>query len=82
MPKLIKEYNETGETKPFDKLKIRNMARDDPPGFTTGAWDETYLQNELDALVLKGLIEERGKDDDKGDIQYQISNHSLQWKLE
>jgi hypothetical protein len=45
------------------------------------SWDETYLQNELDALVLKGLIEELGKDD-KGDIQYQISNHSLQWKLE
>ena len=81
MPKLIKEYNETGEKKPFDKIKIRNMARDNPLGFTTRGWDETYLQNELDALVLKGLIEELGKDD-KGDIQYQISNHSLQWKLE
>jgi hypothetical protein len=37
MPKLIKEYNETGEKKPFDKIKFRNMARDDPPGFTTRA---------------------------------------------
>jgi hypothetical protein len=45
MPKLLKEYNETGEKKPFDKIKIRNMARDDPPGFTTRAWDETYLHN-------------------------------------
>jgi len=30
MPKLLKEYNKTGENKPFDKIKIRNMARDDP----------------------------------------------------
>jgi hypothetical protein len=32
-------------------------------------------------LVLKGSIEELGKDD-KGDIQYVISNHGFQWKLE
>jgi hypothetical protein len=81
MPKLLKKYNETGEKKPFDKIKIRNMARDDPPGFTTRAWDETYLQNELDDLILKGLIEELEMDD-KGDIRYQVSNHGLQWKSE
>ena len=54
---------------------------DNPPGFTARAWDEAYLQNELDALVLEGLIEELGKGD-KGNIQYQISNHGKQWKLE
>jgi hypothetical protein len=79
MLKLIDEYNETGEKKPFDKIKIRNM--DNLPGFTTRTWDEADLQNELDALVLKGLIEELGKGD-KGNIQYQISNHGIQWKLE
>lgn len=57
------------------------MARDDFPGFTTRAWDETYLQNELDDLILKGLIEELERDD-KGDIRYQVSNHGLQWKSE
>jgi hypothetical protein len=81
MPKLLKEYNETGEKKPFDKIKIRNMARDDLLGFTTRAWDETYLQNELDDLILKGLIEELERDD-KGDIRYQVSNHGLQWMSE
>ena len=81
MHKLVDEYNEIGEKKPFDKIKIRNMARDNPPGFTARAWDEAYLQNELDALVLEGLIEELGKDD-KSKIQYQISNHGKQWKLE
>ena len=54
---------------------------DNPPGFTARALDEAYLQNELDALVLEGLIEELGKDD-KSKIQYQISNHGKQWKLE
>lgn len=81
MHKLVDEYNEIGEKKPFDKIKIRNMARDNPPGFTARALDEAYLQNELDALVLEGLIEELGKGD-KGNIQYQISNHGKQWKLE
>lgn len=32
MPKLIKDYEENGNRKiPFDKVKIRNLARDDPP---------------------------------------------------
>ena len=79
MCKLVDDYNETSEKKPFDKIKIRNM--DNPTGFMTRAWDEAYLQNELDALVLKGMIEELGKGD-KGNIQSQISNHGIQWKLE
>ncbi|MGH9924059.1 MAG: hypothetical protein ACRD5B_01660 [Nitrososphaeraceae archaeon] len=56
MPKLIKHYEENGNRKiPFDKVKIRNLARDDPPGFATQGWDEIYLQNEKDALVKKRL---------------------------
>jgi hypothetical protein len=35
----------------------------------------------LDTLLLKGFIEEQEKDD-KGNIQYIISIHGLQWKLE
>ena len=71
MPKLAKEYMEAGNIKiPFDKDEIRNLGRDH--GFSTQGWDETLLQDEIDGLLKKGLIEELGNG------KYQISKLGIE----
>lgn len=71
MSKLVKEYKENGNKNvPFDLQKIRNLGRDG--GFATQAWDEIDLQDKVNELVTKGLIE------DLTGGRYQISDLGIQ----
>jgi hypothetical protein len=72
MPRLAKEYVEHSEKKvPFDLQKLRNLGRDNKEGFAMQTWDQIDLQDNVNTLVSKGLIE------DLGDGNYQISNLAL-----
>jgi len=55
---------------PLDLQKIRNLGRDG--GFGTQAWDEIDLQDKVNELVTKGLIE------DLTGGRYQISDLGIQ----
>jgi hypothetical protein len=66
MPKLIKDYQRTGEKKPFNMDKIRRSS--ERGGFWTMVWEDLDLQSNLDALVRKGWIDELGGG------EYQISD--------
>lgn len=72
MPKLIKEYQKTGEKRPFDLEKISRSSENG--GFWTKAWEDVDLQSNADALVKNSLI------DDLGGGLYQISEVGILWK--
>jgi hypothetical protein len=72
MPKLIKEYQKTGEKRPFDLEKIRRSSENE--GFWTKAWEDIDLQSNVDALVRNGLV------DDLGGGLYQISGTGILWE--
>jgi hypothetical protein len=72
MPKLIREYIDTGVKVPFDLKRIRRFTEDE--GLSTRAWDEKDLKSVVDALVRKGLV------DDIGEGRYRISDSGLEWK--
>ena len=72
MPRLAKEYKDAGKKKvPFDLEKVRNLGRDkgkDKKEFDTQAWEQIDLQDKVNGLVTKGLLEQlEGR-------KYQISN--------
>ena len=56
MPKLIKDYQRTGEQRTFIMDKIRRSS--ERGRFWTMAWEDLDLQRDLDALVRKGWIDE------------------------
>jgi hypothetical protein len=72
MPKLIREYQRTGEKRPFDMEKIRRSTEKE--GFWTMAWEDLDLHSNIDALIKGGLV------DDLGAGKYQISDAGIQWK--
>jgi hypothetical protein len=74
MPKLIKEYQKTGERRPFDLEMIRRSSENG--GFWTKAWEDIDLQSNVDALVRNGLIEDLGRG------LYQISEVGILWERE
>ena len=76
MPRLANEYMQAGKKKVlFDLQKIRDLGKEDKAkgeGFAIETWDQTDLQDDVNILVSKGLIE------DLGDGKYQISNLGIE----
>lgn len=72
MPKLIKDYQRTGEKRPFNMDKITRSS--ERGGFWTMAWGGLDLQKNIDALVRKGWI------DDIGGGEYQVSDTGIGWE--
>jgi hypothetical protein len=69
-PNWSRNTKRTVTKSPFDLQKIRNLGRDG--GFATQAWDEIDLQDKVNELVTKGLIE------DLTGGRYQISDLGIQ----
>jgi hypothetical protein len=73
MSDVVNEYLANNKMKvSFDLKKIRKMHAD--RGYGIRAWDEKELQDHVDALVKKGLI------DDLHNGEYQISEKGIKWK--
>jgi hypothetical protein len=72
MPKLIREYMDTGVKVPFDLKRIRGFTEEE--GLSTRAWDDRDLQSVVDTLVRNRLV------DDLGEGRYRISDTGLEWK--
>ena len=72
MPKLIREYVDTGVKVPFDLKRVRGFTEED--GLSTRAWDDRDMQSVVDALIRKRLL------DDLGEGRYRISDPGLEWK--
>ena len=73
MPKLIKDYQRTGEQRPFRMDKIR---RSSERGILDDGLGRLRLTERLDALVRKGLIEENSW------RRISISDAGIGWKDE
>jgi hypothetical protein len=72
MPKLIREYMDTGVKVPFDLKRIRGFTEEE--GLSTRAWDDRDLQSVVDTLVRNRLV------DDLCEGRYRISDTGLEWK--
>jgi hypothetical protein len=73
MSDLIDEYKTNDKIKiPFDLKKIRRMHANKGYGIT--AWDDKMLQERVDDLGNKRLI------DDLGNGEYQISDKGINWE--
>jgi hypothetical protein len=57
---MPREYQWTGEKRPFDTEKIRRST--EKGGFWTMAWEGLDLQSNIDALVKDGLVDDLGED--------------------
>ena len=73
MPRLANEYKLAGKKEPFDLDRIRNLGKDEKgEGFAMETWELVDLQDNVNILVTKGLI------DDLGDGKYQISDLGIE----
>ena len=74
MPKLIKDYQRTGEQRSIQYGQDQRSSK--RGGFWTMAWEDLDLQRDLDALVRKGWIDENSW------RRISISDAGIGWKDE